>query len=183
MQTFRQRVRTIVFESETRAGRAFDAAVIGCVLASVVAVFLDSIPAVHRAHADVLYGIEWFFTILFTVLSLVVVCGSIMYLVEGEANGFTSILISMYWAVVTVTTVGYGDISPATALGRFIASALMILGYAIIAVPTGIFSVQLTEAMRKRESNRACPRCAVEGHSSQAAFCWRCGSPLHPELS
>ena len=183
MQTLRERVRTIVFESETRAGRAFDAAVIGCVLASVVAVFLDSIPAVHRAHADVLYGIEWFFTILFTieyavrlwcvdrplayarsfyglvdllgtiptylslflpgarfllairvlrvlrvfrvlrllryvgeadvliealrssrrkvtvflftVLSVVVVCGSVMYLVEGEANGFTSIPISM----------------------------------------------------------------------------------------
>jgi voltage-gated potassium channel len=118
---------------------------------------------------------------LFTVLSLVVVAGSIMYLVEGEANGFTSIPISMYWAVVTVTTVGYGDISPVTPLGRLIASALMILGYAIIAVPTGIFSVQLSEAMRKRENTRSCPRCVAEGHSGEASFCWRCGSPLHPE--
>ena len=115
---------------------------------------------------------------LLTVLTLVVVIGSILYVVEGEANGFTSIPLSIYWAVVTLTTVGYGDISPQTALGRTLAAAVMIIGYGIIAVPTGIVTVELAQAARKGVTARACPSCGAEGHDADAAFCKYCGSGL-----
>ena len=115
---------------------------------------------------------------LFTVLTMVVVFGSLMYLVEGPANGFTSIPKSIYWAVVTLTTVGYGDISPATPLGRFVASIVMIMGYAIIAVPTGIVTMELSEASRRSANTRSCSHCSAEGHQREATYCWRCGSHL-----
>jgi len=113
-----------------------------------------------------------------TVLAMVVVFGSLMYLIEGASNGFTSIPKSMYWAIITLTTVGYGDIAPQTPLGQLIASVVMIMGYGIIAVPTGIVTMELAEAGRRQRNTRTCPDCSAEGHDSMASFCWRCGHDL-----
>ena len=111
------------------------------------------------------------------VVTIVVVMGALMYLVEGEEHGFTSIPTSMYWAVVTMTTVGYGDLAPRTPLGQLLASLLMILGYGIIAVPTGIVSVELAHAGRA-VSRQACPSCRAEGHDVDATHCKYCGARL-----
>ena len=121
------------------------------------------------------YKITVFVTV---VLTIVTVAGSLMYLVEGAAAGFTSIPQGMYWAIVTLTTVGYGDVAPVTALGRFLASALMILGYGIIAVPTGIVTLELDRASRPRATARPCPGCGVTRHDADAAFCKHCGTAL-----
>ncbi len=115
---------------------------------------------------------------LFAVVTLVVILGSMMYLVEGEENGFTSIPKSVYWAIVTLTTVGYGDISPQTALGQTLASIVMILGYAILAVPTGIVSVELARMERRPVSTQCCRSCGAEGHAHDAVFCKICGERL-----
>jgi voltage-gated potassium channel len=112
------------------------------------------------------------------VLSTVVIMGSVMYLVEGGENGFDSIPRGMYWAVVTMTTVGFGDITPKTVLGQFIASLLMIAGYGILAVPTGIVSVELASAARKHVDTQACPGCGTYGHDADAAYCKHCGTAL-----
>jgi voltage-gated potassium channel len=259
-------VHQVIFEADTPAGRLFDIALIVFILLSVAAVLFDSIESVHIVYGDLLYRIEWMFTVvftveyllrlwciqnsvlyarsffgivdllgilptylslvltgaqymlvirvlrvlrvfrilrlvryvdeasvltealkasrrkitvfLFTVLTMVVVFGSLMYLVEGPANGFTSIPKSIYWAVVTLTTVGYGDISPVTPLGRFVASIVMIMGYAIIAVPTGIVTLELSEAARRSANTRSCNQCSAEGHQREATYCWRCGAHL-----
>ncbi|MBT8378053.1 MAG: ion transporter [Ignavibacteria bacterium] len=115
---------------------------------------------------------------LFAVLTMIVVVGALMYVVEGPEHGFTSIPVSMYWTIVTMTTVGYGDISPQTPLGQVIASIVMIMGYAIIAVPTGIVSVEIADATRKRSTTEVCPHCLKEGHDSDAIFCKACGEKL-----
>jgi voltage-gated potassium channel len=115
---------------------------------------------------------------LFTVLTVVVVVGASMYVIEGEENGFVSIPTAMYWAIVTMTTVGYGDLAPQTTLGRALAALLMIVGYGIIAVPTGIVSAELVEASRGRISTQACPSCASEGHTTDATYCKHCGARL-----
>lgn len=115
---------------------------------------------------------------LYVVLTLVIVFGSIMYLIEGPENGFTSIPRSVYWAIVTLTTVGYGDIAPATAIGQFIASAVMITGYAIIAVPTGIYTAELANQIRVRRDSRGCPGCGKTGHEQDADYCRYCGEAL-----
>ena len=115
---------------------------------------------------------------LFAVLTLVVVVGAVMYVVEGPENGFTSIPFSMYWAIVTMTTVGYGDISPQTTLGQIFASIVMIMGYAIIAVPTGIVSVEMADATKKI-SAQVCPGCLKEGHDADAKFCKYCSTALN----
>ena len=112
------------------------------------------------------------------VLTAAVVFGAVMYLVEGDEAGFTSIPAGIYWAVVTMTTVGYGDIAPRTPLGQFLALALMILGYAVIAVPTGIVSAELTRAGRPARSARVCPSCAQKKHDPDADFCKSCGAEL-----
>lgn len=112
------------------------------------------------------------------VLSIAVIFGTVMYLVEGDAAGFTSIPTSIYWAVVTMTTVGYGDIAPQTPLGQMLALMLMILGYAIIAVPTGIVSAELTRSGIGRSSYRACKRCSRTGLAPGAAYCDTCGAKL-----
>jgi len=98
--------------------------------------------------------------------------------VEGVVIGYTSIPRSIYWAIVTLTTVGYGDISPKTDLGQFISSLVMILGYAIIAVPTGIVTVEMANAFRHASNTQACPSCAAEGHDNDAVYCKYCGSRL-----
>jgi len=256
----------VIFEAETPTGKTFDVLLIISILASVVAVMLDSIDVVQSQHGILLYRIEWFFTILFTVeyvlrllcvgrtlnyamsfygmvdllaiiptylslllpgtqyllvirilrilrifrilklatylgeskllikalqtsrrkisvflftvLTLVIIFGSLMYVIEGRENGFTSIPRSIYWAIVTMTTVGYGDISPQTALGQAIASMVMILGYGIIAVPTGIVTVGMSQTFSRKVSTQVCPECNAEGHDADAKYCKFCGAAL-----
>ncbi|HEX5704606.1 MAG TPA: ion transporter [Pyrinomonadaceae bacterium] len=263
----RARLHEIVFESETRAGRLFDLALIWLILLSVATVILESVRSVRVQYGDLLYTLEWVFTLLFTVeyvlrllsvrrplryatsffgvvdllaiiptylsifipgsqyllvirilrllrvfrllklseyvteadtlrtalhasrrkisvflsvvVLLVVVIGSLMYVVEGEAHGFTSIPVSIYWAIVTLTTVGYGDLSPRTPLGQILASLVMVIGYGIIAVPTGIVSVELAHATRQqRMTKHLCPACGAEGHDPDAVYCKYCGASL-----
>lgn len=114
------------------------------------------------------------------VLTLVLILGSLLYLVEGEENGFTSIPQSVYWAIVTITTVGYGDIAPATVLGKIIASVAMLTGYSIIAVPTGIITVEIGKAVRndRRANFRSCLECGRDDHDADAVFCKVCGKKL-----
>jgi len=115
---------------------------------------------------------------LFAVISIVTILGSLMYIVEGPRNGYTNIPISIYWAIVTLTTVGYGDISPHTALGQGLAVIVMIMGYSIIAVPTGIVTVELSQAFKQGITTRACKDCSGEGHDEDAKHCKFCGSEL-----
>ena len=114
-----------------------------------------------------------------SLVLLVTIFGSIIYVVEGPENGFTSIPLSIYWAVVTMTTVGYGDMSPKTPLGQAIATMVMITGYSIIAVPTGIFTSELARNMRPQLNPVTCPNCGKFGHAVGAEFCDRCGHALH----
>lgn len=254
----------VIFQSDTLAGKLFDVALIVCILLSVAVVMLDSVQSIHEQYKGLLYGLEWFFTVLFTVeyvlrlycvrhagryarsffgvvdllailptylslfffesryllvirvlrvlrifrvlkmahhvqqadliidaltasrrkilvflsaiLTLVVIIGAVMYLVEGPERGFTSIPISIYWAVVTLTTVGYGDISPKTPVGQGLAIVVMLLGYSIIAVPTGIVTSHIVRAPKKGE--RRCPECGRVGHDADAAYCKQCGQKL-----
>ena len=113
------------------------------------------------------------------VVALVVIMGSIMYLVEGPENGFTNIPVSIYWAIVTVTTVGYGDIAPQTVFGQTLASLLMIIGYAIIAVPTGLISGEIVmSAKNKKQNTQVCQNCLCDEHDSDAKYCKICGEKL-----
>lgn len=115
---------------------------------------------------------------LYAVLTFVVIVGALMYVIEGKQNGFTSIPRSVYWAIVTLTTVGYGDIAPQTPLGQSIAAMVMIMGYGIIAVPTGIVTVEMNRASQRIISTQACPVCSLEGHDVDARHCKYCGSKL-----
>jgi voltage-gated potassium channel len=115
---------------------------------------------------------------LLTVITIVIIVGALMYVVEGEHGGFTDIPTSIYWAIVTLTTVGYGDISPVTPLGKTLASLLMLVGYGIIAVPTGIVTSELTRASQQSDTLRDCPVCQRAGHERDAAFCKYCGEHL-----
>jgi voltage-gated potassium channel len=116
---------------------------------------------------------------MLVVLTLVIILGSLMYLIEQGENGFSNIPESIYWAIVTITTVGYGDISPVTPLGKFFASIIMLMGYAIIAVPTGILTNEMALAARKKEQKpEVCPVCSKEGHDMDAKYCKKCGSLL-----
>lgn len=269
---WRQRLYIVIFESDTPPGKAFDVALILVILASVLAVMLESVAGIRARFGTMIYAAEWIFTILFTieyvlrlisvgrplryalsffgvvdlmaviptyvsvvfpgaqfllvirllrilrvfrvlklvhylseadvllralrasrrkitlfivaVLTLVVILGSLMYLIEGARNGFTSIPRSIYWAIVTLTTVGYGDISPQTDVGQALAAVIMITGYAIIAVPTGIVTAEIARAGQEARSvddgTRAliCPRCYTGDHDDDAAFCKRCGARL-----
>lgn len=117
-------------------------------------------------------------TVFFMAVAVIaVITGSLMYMVEGPPNGFTSIPVSVYWAIVTLTTVGYGDISPQTPLGQLLAAVIMMLGYAIIAVPTGIVTVELSR-MGRGGGVRACPDCGETGHDADAVHCKYCGARL-----
>lgn len=264
---WRDRLHEVIYESNTPEGKAFDIALLICIMLSIVVVMLDSVQSLHQRYRSTFFVIEWGFTILFTieyilrlisirkpwlyvisvlgvidlmaivpsylsifyagaqtllvvrslrllrifrifklshfllemqslrsamvaslkkiavfmlvVLSLVIILGSVMYLVEGRENGFNSIPDSIYWAIVTLTTVGYGDISPVTPLGKFIASFIMFIGYGIIAVPTGIVTTEVVMgAKNKSQHHDTCPSCGREGHDSDAAFCKWCGSKL-----
>ncbi|WOC40231.1 ion transporter [Polaribacter sp. HL-MS24] len=117
---------------------------------------------------------------LFFVVIVCIILGTIMYMIEGEENGFTSIPRAVYWAIVTLTTVGFGDIAPQTPLGQLIASTIMILGYGIIAIPTGIVSSEMTKKSSTIDSNtQSCANCLKEGHKDDAEFCYHCGSILN----
>lgn len=264
---WRLRLYTIIFEADTRAGRAFDLTLIACILASVAVVVLDSMSEVHARHAALLGALEWAFTLLFTaeyaarllclrhpgryarstfgiidllavlptylavlvpglhalidvrvlrllrlfrilklgayvaefgalgqalaasrrkifvfmsfVMLAVMVMGTLMYVVEGPENGYTSIPVGVYWAITTMTTVGFGDITPKTDLGRLLASVMMLLGWGTLAVPTGIVSAEFTaRRIGHVPTTRTCHECLSEGHSPAAAYCRDCGAPL-----
>lgn len=265
-QQWREVLYRVIFESDTPAGKWFDILLIVCILLSVAVVMLDSVGSIREHHGDLLYGIEWFFTILFTVeyvlrllcavkaaryarsffgivdllailptylsvvffagrylavvrvlrvlrifrilrlgphmkeagllkqalyagrrkimvflfvvLTVVVIVGSLMHIIEGEDSDFSSIPHSVYWAIVTMTTVGYGDISPETAPGRFLAAIVMILGYSIIAVPTGIVGGHVALAYKDRRAERQCKKCGASGHDGDAKYCKSCGGKL-----
>jgi voltage-gated potassium channel len=115
-----------------------------------------------------------------TITILVTILGAAMYLIEGEENGFTSIPVAIYWAIVTMTTVGYGDMAPITVSGKVLASIVMIMGYSIIAVPTGIVTAEIVEtaAAARRITTRSCSNCLSEGHDRDATYCKDCAAPL-----
>lgn len=266
---WRLRLYAVIFESDTRAGRAFDIVLIWAILASVAVVVLDSVATIGARVGTAFVVLEWSFTALFTaeylarlacvrhpwryarsvfgiidllavmptwlallapemhalidvrilrllrifrvlkmseyvaeyralgaalrasrrkilvflsfVLMVVLVMGTLMYVVEGAANGFTSIPMGIYWAVTTMTTVGFGDITPKTDLGRTIASLMMLLGWGILAVPTGIVSAEFTAQRFGREpGTRRCLACLSDGHETAARFCRDCGAELPP---
>ncbi len=115
---------------------------------------------------------------LFAVLIVVLIIGTLMYLVEGEQSGFTSIPAGIYWAITTLTTVGFGDITPVTGFGKFIASFVMIIGYGVIAVPTGIVTFEIASAVKTSKENRVCEACGHGSHDADASYCKSCGKKL-----
>jgi len=264
---WRRRLYSIIFEAETRAGRAFDLALLALILTSVVVVMLDSVASFNSRWGDQFTALEWFFTAVFSVeyvlrlvcvrqptryarsalgivdllaiaptylalfvpalgalidvrvlrllrifrilklgayvseftdlanaivatrrkiavflsfvVIVVIVLGTLMYVVEGPGNGFTSVPVSVYWAITTLTTVGFGDISPKTDLGRLIASLMMLMGWGTLAVPTGIVSAEFAaRRIHPAVTTRTCGDCLSEGHPITARFCADCGAPL-----
>ena len=258
----------VIFGYESAQGKLFDIALIGCILFSVAAVFLDSVASIHQTYGHLLFRLEWLFTLLFTleyglrlysspkpktyvfsfygivdllsilptyiafifpsaiylivirimrvlrifrilklfrymgeanllfsallqarrkievflfsVLTLITIFGALMFIIEGPENGFADIPTSVYWAIVTITTVGYGDIAPQTPMGQFVAVIAMICGYAIIAVPTGIIGAELMQQVQNRSAaqsakNKKCVSCDASGHDLDARFCKYCG--------
>ncbi|MEM6291785.1 MAG: ion transporter [Myxococcota bacterium] len=262
----KERIGTIIFGTSTPEGKAFDVALLLLIVASVVAVVLESVEAINVRFGTALRVLDWVFTALFcaeygirlwvarnrlrymvsffgvvdllsilpsfigivitgahslliirvlrllrifrvlkivrmlgeanellralrasaakitvfmgAVLTVVVIMGATMHLVEGAENGFTSIPRGMYWAIVTMTTVGYGDIAPTTVLGQAIAAVLMLLGYGILAVPTGIVSAEYVQATRTGPAPVRCRECGAGGHDDDANFCRVCGTEL-----
>ena len=266
---WRLRLYTVIFEADTRSGRAFDLTLIALILTSVAVVLRDNMENVHAKHGAVLNALEWGFTIIFSieyvarlvcvrhplryaksfygiidllavlptylaamvpglhslldvrvlrllrlfrllkltaylaefgalgralsasrrkifvflsfVLMVVLIMGTLMYVVEGPDNGFTSIPLSVYWAVTTMTTVGFGDITPQTDMGRVVASVMMLLGWGTLAVPTGIVSAEFTAQKALREpTTRTCHECLSEGHWPNSRYCRDCGAQLPP---
>jgi voltage-gated potassium channel len=116
---------------------------------------------------------------VFTVIVLCIILGTVMYMVEGPENGFTNIPVSIYWTIVTLTTVGFGDITPLTPLGQLISSIVMILGYGIIAVPTGIVTSEIISKKKPDSNTQACPDCGTNNHTDDANFCYHCGANLY----
>jgi voltage-gated potassium channel len=259
----KEKLYSIIFESDTKPGKQFDVILLWSILISVLVVIIDSVPSINEKLNLEFYYIEWLFTILFSieyvmriyvspkpfryifsfwgiidllsilptfasifisgyqyllvvrifrllrvfrilklarfnkeaislmkalkasmykislflffVVTIVVLLGTIMYVVESGENGFTSIPQSIYWAIITITTVGYGDIVPLTVVGKFISSVSMIMGYAIIAVPTGIVTVEMSRV--KYNNEKTCPACS-EKNDENANFCQKCGEKL-----
>lgn len=267
---WRQRLYTVIFEADTRAGRLFDELLILAILLSLVVVVLDSVEAVSAVHHNPLSVLEWTFTLLFTaeyvarllctpkpwryatsffgaidllailptylallvpelhalidvrvlrllrvfrvfklthyiaeythlgnalrasarkilvflsaVLMVVMVMGTLMYVIEGPTNGYTSIPVGVYWAITTITTVGFGDITPKTDLGRLLASLMMLMGWGVLAVPTGIVTAEMVGQSRQPRpaTTRTCPHCMTEGLGPWDYFCRQCGHELPP---
>lgn len=270
LSPWREKIHEIIFEADTPAGKAFDVTLLVLIIASVIAVMLETVSGIQLRFGRTLFVLEWLFTIAFTVeyilrllsvrrplkyatsffgiidllaivptylefffvgshylmvvralrllrvfrifklahflkegavittalrasrakitvflvfiLLMVIIIGSIMYLVEGgeDDTGFTSIPRGIYWAIVTLTTVGYGDIAPATPFGQFLAAIVMIMGYGVIAVPTGIVTSEIVNAKTSEQiSTQSCPSCIEEGHDADALYCKYCGEELH----
>lgn len=139
--------------------------------------YMSEMGVVWRSIKLARHKLTMFFAFVGVVLC---VFGGLMYAVEGGNEGFTSLAASMYWAVVTLTTVGYGDIVPHTALGRMLASVLILVGYSIIAVPTGILTAYMSQEMQRYREQRNCVQCQRGGHETEASFCKYCGAPLPP---
>ena len=129
------------------------------------------IQALQRSRRKILVFIA-------TLLTITVIFGALMYVVEGPEHGFTSIPTGMYWAVVTMATVGFGDIAPGTAFGRFVTSVLIIIGYSIIAVPTGIYTAELARSMQPKRHSVRCVECGLPDHEADAWHCRKCGRAL-----
>ncbi len=264
--SLRLKIYTIIFGTDTPAGKLFDIVLIYMIFLSVLAMILESVESIHQSFGSWLLGAEWFFTGIFTleyfvriycspnpwryvrsfyglvdllailpsymglfvadanyllmvrllrvlrvfrvlklvrylseanilvramlmsrrkilvffssVLVLSTIFGSLMFVVEGPEHGFTSIPKSIYWTIVTITTVGYGDITPQTNLGQLIAAGAMLTGYSIIAVPTGILTAELATEMRRERSQRRCDKCRGAGHENDALYCKFCGHTL-----
>ncbi|QYJ80616.1 ion transporter [Shewanella acanthi] len=262
----KRQLRTIIFGTDTPAGKYFDIALMVCIVMSVALVFIDTVEVFHRDYGHIIRILEWVFTIIFTIeyaariycatqpllyarsfygvvdllsvlpsylalflpganftlvirilrlfrifrvlkllrylsegnlllramlqssrkvflfffsVSLIImVLSAVMYVVEGPENGFSSIPKSVYWTIVTITTVGYGDITPKTELGQAIAAFTMLLGYSIIAIPTGILSAEISQEVGRHRDLRECNQCHKMGHDLEAAFCSRCGCEL-----
>jgi voltage-gated potassium channel len=117
---------------------------------------------------------------IMTMFTIVTLMGALLYIIEGPEHGYTSIPLSIYWAIITLTTVGYGDIVPGTAFGKVIASIIMVIGYSIIAIPTGLVTVGIAQINKKEVSTQSCPECSKEGHDVDAAHCKYCGATLNP---
>ena len=265
MSKIKQQLFEIIFEADTKKGKAFDVILLIAIVFSIVLVMLSSVKEIEINHHSFLITSEWILTIFFTieyflrlfitpkpvtyaksfygvidllsiiptylalfitgghafmvlrslrllrmfrifklsryvhgasviskalksslpkisvflfgVVMIVIIVGSFMYIIEGEENGFTSIPRSIYWAIVTLTTVGYGDISPQTDFGQFVSSLVMIIGYSIIAVPTGIITSEVHMANKK--STQVCSNCMCEEHDSDAVFCKQCGEKIN----
>ena len=142
---------------------------------------LASFISEYQALGAALYASRRKITVFIgTVAILVMLLGTVMYVVEGPANGFTSIPVAVYWAISTITTVGFGDIAPKTGLGRAIASFIMLLGWGILAVPTGIVTAELTRSAFRNEHDRQlrCDACGGTDHTPRASYCQHCGAPL-----
>jgi voltage-gated potassium channel len=122
------------------------------------------------------------FLFFFSVSLIVMVLSAFMYVVEGPEHGFTSIPKSIYWTIVTITTVGYGDITPQTTLGQTIAAMTMLIGYSIIAIPTGILTAEIAQEMTRKKDLRRCSNCLKMGHEAEAIYCDKCGSELESPL-
>ncbi|MCG9697073.1 ion transporter [Shewanella sp. Isolate11] len=269
-ETTRQKLRVIIFGTDTKAGRYFDISLIVCIVLSVALVFIDTVDSIHQQYGEWIRVAEWFFTLIFTIeyllrlycsaqpvqyarsfygvvdllsilpsylalvfpganftlvirvlrlfrifrvlkllrylsegnillrammqssrkvflfffsVSLIVmVLSAVMYVVEGPENGFSSMPKSIYWTIVTITTVGYGDITPQTTLGQGIAALTMLIGYSIIAIPTGILTAEISQEIVRKKDLRRCSNCLKMGHESNAVYCDKCGSELETDM-
>lgn len=137
--------------------------------------YVGSIRLLWDSFYDVRKKLLMFFTVVMILLCLF---GSVMYVVEGPEHGFSNLAVSVYWAVVTMTTVGYGDITPHTPLGRVMASLLILIGYSIIAIPTGVLTAHMTEVLQRRHQHRRCLQCQHVSHADDARYCHHCGASL-----
>ena len=137
--------------------------------------FMPSLRVFWSAIVSARHQLILFYSFIAIVM---IVFGALMYLIEGPKYGFTTLNASVYWAIVTVTTVGYGDITPHTPLGRIVASVLILIGYSVIAIPTGLITTHMSSAFQSRKQQRKCPHCQQGEHEHDARFCYRCGSEL-----
>ena len=137
--------------------------------------FMPSLRVFWTAILSARHQLALFYSFIAIIM---IVFGALMYLIEGPKYGFTTLNASVYWAIVTVTTVGYGDITPHTPLGRIVASVLILIGYSVIAIPTGLITTHMSSAFQKRQFERQCPACRQRGHENSARYCNRCGTEL-----